>query len=206
VRPEDEIIKGLTAFGIPCDEEPVRNLTFFITELSKWNDRVNLVGYKDIRSIVRELLYDAFFLWGHAGESRRTLDLGSGSGIIAIPFKILSPAMEVYPVDRSLRKIQFQRHIKRSLALEGFHPVHGRIEEIDPVGAESVTAKAFGPIEAILQMSRRHLVERGKAYIVKGPAEEAAEVEGFTLKSTVPYTLPGSGRRYRLFVYGKDGE
>jgi len=206
VRPEDEIIKGLTAFGIPCDEEPVRKLTFFITELSKWNDRVNLVGYKDIRSIVRELLYDALFLWGHAGGSASALDLGSGSGIIAIPFKILSPAMEVYPVDRSLRKIQFQRHIKRSLALEGFHPVHGRIEEIEPVGAESVVVKAFGPMEMILEMSRRHLREGGRVFMVKGPAEEERKVEGFELESETPYTLPGSGRKYRLFVYRKSGE
>ena len=206
MRPEEEILKGLAFFGIPHDDAAVQKLTFYITELSKWNDRVNLVGYKDIRSIVRELLYDAFFLWGHAGESRRTLDLGSGSGIIAIPLKILSPEMEVCPVDRSLRKIQFQRHIKRSLGLDGFHPVHGRMEEIEPIGADSVVVKAFGPTEMILQMSRRHLVEGGRVFIVKGPAEEQAEAEGFALKSIVPYTLPGSGRKYRLFVYGKIGE
>ena len=206
MRPEEEITKGLAAFGIPCEEETVRKLTFFITELSKWNDRMNLVGYKDVRSIIRELLYDAFFLWGHAGGSTRVLDLGSGSGIIAIPFKILSPGMEVYPVDRSLRKIQFQRHIKRSLKLEGFVPVHGRIEEIEPVGADGVVVKAFGPMEMILEMSRRHLTEGGKVYMVKGPAEEERQKEGFELESETPYTLPGSGRKYRLFVYGKVGQ
>jgi 16S rRNA (guanine527-N7)-methyltransferase len=203
VRPEEEILRGLAFFHIPCDEETVAKLTFYITELSKWNDRVNLVGYKDVRSIIRELLYDAFFLWGHAGGSSRTLDLGSGSGILAIPMKILSPGMEMYPVDKSLKKIQFQRHVKRSLALEGFFPVHGRIEEIEPLGVDSVVVKAFGPIEMILEMSERHLKEGGRAYIVKGMAEEAGEAEGFELESIIPYTLPGSGRKYRLFVYRK---
>jgi 16S rRNA (guanine527-N7)-methyltransferase len=205
VRQEEEIMKGLAFFHIPYDEETVGKLTFYITELSKWNDRVNLVGYKDIRSIIRELLYDAFFLWGHAGGGFRTLDLGSGSGIIAIPLKVLSPEMEVYPVDRSLKKVQFQRHVKRSLALEGFFPVHGRIEEIEPLGVDGVVVKAFGPIPAILEMSKRHLNEGGRVFIVKGMAEEAGEAEGFELESIVPYTLPGSGRKYRLFVYRKRG-
>jgi 16S rRNA (guanine527-N7)-methyltransferase len=206
VRPEEEILRGLAYFHIPHDEETVGKLTFYITELSKWNDRINLVGYKDIRNIIRELLYDAFFLWGNAGGASRTLDLGSGSGIIAIPLKILTPETEVYPVDSSLKKIQFQRHIKRSLGLEGFYPVHGRIEEIEPLGVEAVVVKAFGPIPVILEMSRRHLREGGRAYIVKGMAEEAGGAEGFELESIIPYTLPGSGRKYRLFVHRKSGE
>ncbi|MDR2019042.1 MAG: class I SAM-dependent methyltransferase [Syntrophobacterales bacterium] len=199
------IAEGLAFFHIPYDEKAVGDITFYVTELSKWNDRVNLVGYKDIRNVVRDLLYDAFFLWGHTCDSLRTLDLGSGSGIIAIPLKILSPGMEVYPVDRSLRKIQFQRHIKRSLQLEGFFPIHGRIEEVEPLMVDSVVVKAFGAIPAILEMSERHLNEAGRVFIVKGMAEEAVRAGGFALESVVPYTLPGSGRRYRMFVYRKDG-
>ncbi len=197
------IVKGMAFFDIPCEAGAVEKLSFYITELARWNERVNLVGFKDMRSIVEVLLYDTFFLHGFAGGSPKTLDLGSGSGIIAIPLKILNPDMEMHAVDKSLRKIQFQRHIKRNLSLEGFIPVHGRAETVSPVGAESLVVKAFGTIQKILELGKAHLVEGGRAFILKGTKEEAGEAPGFRLEDIIPYRLPRSERRYRLFVYRK---
>ena len=137
-------------------------------------------------------------------EGRKLLDLGSGSGILAVPLKVLAPGMEVCPVDSSLRKVQFLRHIKRSIGLEGFFPVHGESRRWSPWARDMVTAKAFGPAPLILGLSGRHMAEGGRAFILKGTKEEAAEVEGFALKELIPYTLPGSSKQYRLFVYSKE--
>ena len=203
VRIEDSIERGLHLFHIPAGEPVVGKLSFYIKELSKWNDRVNLTGFKDIRSIVEVLLYDTFFLHTRRGPLGSTLDVGSGSGIVAIPLKILNPEMEVFAVDSSLRKVQFQRHIARNMPLEKFHPIHGRIESLDPIGVDALAAKAFGPIPKILSLGGAHLREGGKAYIMKGLGEEAAEVPGYTLEETVPYRLFSADRSYRLYIYLK---
>lgn len=80
-------MKGLAFFHVACDGEAVRKLSVYITELMRWNERVNLVGLKDASRVVGELLCDAFFLSGHVPPQGRMLDLGSGSGIIAIPLR-----------------------------------------------------------------------------------------------------------------------
>ncbi|MBA4418290.1 MAG: hypothetical protein C0392_10335 [Syntrophus sp. (in: bacteria)] len=197
-----EIIrKGLDFYHIQYDDRILEDLTGYLRELIKWNGRVNLTGLKGAGPIVTELLFDAFFLYGHVKGS--IIDLGSGSGIVGIPLKILDRSMEVYSVDRSLRKIQFQRHIKRSLSLEGFFPVHGRIEDIEPVGADCLVVKAFGTITEILEKGRDHIKEGGRAFILKGPKEDVAEVAGFDLEGVIPYTLPGGDKRYRLIMYAR---
>ena len=113
--------------------------------------------------------------------------------------------MEVHGVDKSLRKVQFQRHIKRSLGLKGFFPVHGRAEDLAPIGAESLVAKAFGTIERILAVGGPHLIEGGRAYILKTEKDESVEVPGFRLDKAVPYHLTRLGARYKLFIYVKTG-
>jgi 16S rRNA (guanine527-N7)-methyltransferase len=200
---EEMISRGLDSFRIAPVASVVEPLCFYIEELAKWNDRVNLVGFKSLRPMVEILLYDTFFLSLHVQDSAKTLDLGSGSGIVAIPLKILCPSMEVCSVDKSLRKIQFQRHIKRTMSLTAFNPIHGRIEDLDPLEVDSLVVKAFGPIPRILEMGRPHIKDGGRAFILKGTNEEETAVQGFNLNEIIPYRLPGSDRAYRLFIYEK---
>jgi 16S rRNA (guanine527-N7)-methyltransferase len=100
---------GLVSFGIPFSGAVLKNLCLFVTELTKWNERINLVGFKDVKSIALELLYDAFFLYGYVKESESILDMGSGSGILAIPLKIFNKETKVFSIDKTLKKIQPNR-------------------------------------------------------------------------------------------------
>jgi 16S rRNA (guanine527-N7)-methyltransferase len=200
---KEMIISGLTSFDISCDPVVVEGLAFYIGELMRWNDRINLVGLKGVKPIVSELLCDALFLYGHVKESKRVLDLGSGSGILGIPLAILEPGMEVCSIDSALRKIQFQRHIRRSLALKRFTPIHGRIEDTSPLEADCIVVKAFGAIPLILEKGRAHLREGARALILKGQKEEGVDISGFNLERLVPYSLPGIKKSYRLFIYRK---
>jgi 16S rRNA (guanine527-N7)-methyltransferase len=200
---EDMIGRGLDLFHIPAEEAVVEKLSLYIRELSKWNDRINLVGFKNLKPVVELLLYDTFFLYTQLGPGKKLLDLGSGSGIVAIPLKILAPNLDIYSVDKSLKKIQFQRHVARTLILEGFHPLHGRIESIDLLEVDTLVAKAFGPTDLILQLGNPHMKEGGRAYIVKGAKEEPAEAPHFTLEESLPYHLASKERTYQLFIYKK---
>jgi len=42
-------------------------LSDFLTLLSKWNDRVNLVSRKDFEGVVKDRLFDALVLWREFG-------------------------------------------------------------------------------------------------------------------------------------------
>jgi 16S rRNA (guanine527-N7)-methyltransferase len=205
VEQKDLISRGLSLFHIPSDEGVTERLAFFIRELARWNERINLVGLKEAGRIIEDLLYDTFYLYGQLSRSEKILDLGSGSGIVCLPLKILGLGADVSSVDKSLKKVQFQRHIRRSLSIGGFTPIHGRIEIIEPLEVDALVAKAFGTISSILEAGGRHMKAGGRAFIPKGAREEPAEVRGFDLEEVTPYSLPGSGREYRLFVYRKRG-
>jgi 16S rRNA (guanine527-N7)-methyltransferase len=156
-----------------------------------------------MESAVRELLCDAFFLTGRIKDRHSILDLGSGAGILAVPISIVNNNTTVFSIDKSLRKIQFQRHIKRILHLDNFTPVHGRAEEIFPIGVECLVVKAFGSIPAILEKGGPHLKAGGNALILKGKTEKATQVEGFTLERIISYELPAISKSYKLLTYKK---
>ena len=192
---------GLISFDIPFDGNVLKNLCLYVAELIKWNTKMNLVGLKSEEVIVVELLYDAFFLYAYVKEAESVLDVGSGAGILAIPLKILNKEMKVFSIDRTLKKIQFQRHIQRTLKFNAFFPIHGRSESIDMLNVQCLIAKAFGSTMTILTKGGRHVIKGGHAFLLKGIAQEAVRVEGFSLQNLIPYTLPGSVKARNLFVY-----
>lgn len=197
------IEEGLNLFGIGCDEAKLSQICSYVESLEKWNSRMNLTGLKEIERFVRELLYDAFFLSTCMGGSSRILDLGSGSGVLAIPTAILSPETIVMSVDKSLKKVQFQRHVRRLLSLENLLVLHGRIEDLEPLDADLLVAKAFGSTAEVLAKGGKHLSPGGRAFLVRGKSEEPVEEDGFELLEKRMYRLPKGDKEYQLFVYKK---
>lgn len=198
---EKIIEHGLISLEIPFSGPDLESLRQYVNELTRWNDRINLVGLKDPEAVATELLFDAFFLYGYVKGSESVLDMGSGAGILAIPIAILDRRIQVFSIDRTLKKIQFQRHIKRTLKLGNFYPVYGRIESVDHLNVQGLVAKAFGNITDILTKGGEHIMIGCHAFLLKGKAQEPEDVDGFTLEHVIPYTLPGSTKSRTLFIY-----
>jgi len=203
MKVEKNIREGLAHFHIDCDEMATKELLFYMEELMRWNKKVNLTGIQNIERAIQELLYDTFFLKRYVQNDHSILDLGSGSGILGIPLSIMNDIVYVFSIDKSLRKIQFQRHIKRMLHLDRFTPIHSRVEETSPIGVDSLIVKAFGSIPDILEKGGIHIKPGGRALILKGEKEKPLEREGFFLENTIGYELPAISKPYKLFIYKK---
>jgi 16S rRNA (guanine527-N7)-methyltransferase len=197
------IEEGLVFFGIGYDATTADRLVRYVEELGRWNRTMNLVGLKEGERIIVDLLYDAFFLHTRVAGLNCLLDLGSGAGIVSIPLAILNPGKQIFSLDSSLKKIVFQKAVKRLLGLAGLAIVHGRAEDMPPLGVEALVAKAFGPAKAALLKGARHLRQGGSAFLVKGSQAQAHAQAGFILEKTEAYRLPGSDKTYRLFLYKK---
>jgi len=201
---EKIIVKGLIYYKIDPNEDTLQNLKFYVRELCKWNKRMNLSGIKDAEGIVTQLIYDAFFLSVFLKDCNNIMDLGSGAGILGIPINILYPWIHIFSVDKSLRKIQFQRHIKRLLSLSHLSPIHSRVELLEPLSVDSFVVKGFGTIGEILDKAGLHLKKGGSAYILKGETQGPIEYRGYRLECDRKYVLPENKKVYRLFIYRKD--
>jgi 16S rRNA (guanine527-N7)-methyltransferase len=197
------IQRTLDHFLIPVSGQELTDLVTFIEELERWNRAINLVGIRDMDRVCSELLADSFFLYTWVADGRRVIDLGSGSGIAGIPFAILNHSLEVFSIDSNLKKIQFQRHVRRTIGLLNFTPVRGRVDAVDPLGGDRLVAKAYGTSEAILDAADRHLVTGGLVCIVKGSSQNEAFREGYSIETSRDYSLPGIDKAYRLIVYKK---
>jgi 16S rRNA (guanine527-N7)-methyltransferase len=203
MKTEKNIREGLTHFHIDYDVTALEGLLFYMEELMRWNEKMNLTGIRDIERAVQELLYDAFFLTRHLQNDYSILDLGSGAGILAIPLSIIDANVDIFSMDKSLRKVQFQRHIKRILRLNRFTPIHGRAEEMTPIAVDSLVVKAFGSIPEILEKGGIHIKPGGRALVLKGEKEKPVDCEGFFLEDTIRYELPVISKSYKLFIYKK---
>jgi 16S rRNA (guanine527-N7)-methyltransferase len=192
---------GLTAFGIAAPQGTLQQLDEYVHQLHRWNRQVNLTGLKVPSSVVRNLLYDAFFLSPRLASLDTLLDLGSGAGILAVPLALLNRALTVVSLDKTLKKIQFQRHAKRALGIENLVLVHGRVEDVAPLNAAGLVAKAFGATEVILRLGALHLRPGGTAFILKGEQEQPLMCDGYVLQEDLRYVLPPDGPARRLFVY-----
>lgn len=199
------IRSSLEESGFEGDENAaIRDLSFYTAELERWNRKINLSGKRTGREIVVDLLLDAFFVYRHVcGESRSVLDMGSGAGVISIPFAILDRTLRVVSVDASTKKMHFQRHVKRALMLDNLALFASRIEDLEPQGVEAVVAKAFGPTVDALNKAGRHLCDEGRVILLKGRYEPEMDVTGFLLEETLRYRLPGSTKEYKLLTYKK---
>lgn len=199
----ETIQQGLFYYEISLDEKGLDHLCFYIAELVKWNAKVNLTGIKDARRVIQELLFDSLFLSKCVAGEHIIIDLGSGSGILGIPLTILNRENIIYSIDKSLRKIQFQRHIKRMVGLHRFTAFHGRAEDIEPLDADYLVAKAFGGSREILDIGTRHVKKNGHVFLLKGKNEQPVTHTEFSLENSVSYTLPSQNRSYTLLRYKK---
>jgi 16S rRNA (guanine527-N7)-methyltransferase len=197
------IQESLRFFRIETDPRTNDLLSFYVQELEKWNRRMNLTGLVRIEEIVRDLVSDAFFLHTII-PSGVVLDLGSGAGVLAVPLAVLNRSRAVRSVDKSLKRIQFQRHIRRSLSLSNLDVFLGRAENLEPLRADILVAKAFGSVPNVLKIGGGHLVRSASAFLVRGGRETPPQEEaGFELTSVRRYQLPGSSKAYQLFIYKK---
>jgi 16S rRNA (guanine527-N7)-methyltransferase len=197
------LLSSCSDFQIELTPSQIGQLVSFAEHLCHWNRKMNLTGLATEEEIIDFLITDAIFLHSVIHQGKSILDLGSGSGALAVPLAIMDHERKVWSVDKVLKKIQFQRHMKRVLSLSNLDPIHSRIEDIPPAGCDILTAKAFGSVNLILKLGRCHLKDNGSIFLVRGPHEKPVPEDGFRLDRTQFYRLEKAQKTCQLLVYKK---
>ena len=163
--------------------ETWEKLEAFITFLKVEAARQNLISASTLDHIwARHIVDSAQLLMLAPSEPGQWIDLGSGAGfpgiVVAILAKEMKPDLHVTLVESDLRKATFLRQAAQSLAL----PVavrSNRIESLDPLNADVLSARALAPLSDLLAYADRHLAAGGVAIFPKGAryAEELAAAQ-----------------------------
>ena len=143
--------------------------------LRKWNARINLVAPKEVDQFWRRHAYDSWQLTAHLPENwNRLVDLGSGGGFPGLAFGIFakqimteSQPKEVHLVESVGKKTSFLKTVTRELGLPV--TVHtNRVENLDPLKADVLTARAFAPLPRLFAYAHPHLTETAVLLLPKG--------------------------------------
>lgn len=212
-HPLAELLAGI---GVTPPDAVLAHLEWLGQELLRWNRTYNLTAITDPLEVREKHLVDSLTLLPHLGTARRFLDLGSGPGFPALPLKIVRPALDIVSVDAVGKKIMFQRHVVRTLKLDGFTAIHGRAEDLpkDPryrAGFDTITARALGSLPLLIQLAAPCLAPGGRLIAMKGAEGEAelatAQAElatlGFACTGRHSLRLPVSGAERCLLILEK---
>ena len=103
-------------------------------------------------------------------------DLGSGGGfpglVIAVLAQSLQPELKVTLVEVDKRKAVFLREAARTLDLNVTIEAQ-RIEDLPPLQASVVSARALAPLSQLCDLAYRHMAPGGVAILMKGKQSEA---------------------------------
>jgi 16S rRNA (guanine527-N7)-methyltransferase len=199
IRPALE--KGLAEMGMSLSEDRIHSFELFGDELKKWNRKVNLTSICKDADIAVKHIIDSLVFAACVNDGDYVLDIGSGAGVPAIPLKVVNPGVGVVSVDAVGKKILFQRHIARVLALKNFEALHTRVENLHSTHAgrfDVITSRAFSRLEIFVALAAPLLKNGGRIIAMKGPhvdnefdrAGTELRLLGFEICSVDTYSLP----------------
>lgn len=170
-----------TVGGLSVSRETFQVLEDFAALVRKWNSAINLVGKGTLPDLWSRHVVDSAQLFRFLPPSAKVwLDLGSGGGfpglVIAALARELAPDLRVELVESDLRKATFLRQAAQSLGLS-VDVRSERIESLQPIQADVVSARALASLVDLLAYAHSHLRPGGIAVFPKGNrhAEELAE-------------------------------
>ena len=146
-------------------EEIWSKLELYTLSLSRWSRRLNLVSKRDLSIIATKHLRQALLMAPIVASLPRrvVLDLGSGSGLPAIPIKIALPDSYFILVESRRKRAHFLKEVIRSLELNRIEVINDRIENWEgrEGGVDLVTARAVAAPDKLLDLVQTHLSPHG---------------------------------------------
>lgn len=169
--------------------ETVEKLRMFEALALKWTKKINLISSGDAEHLWERHILDSVQIYPLAPSSGDWLDIGSGGGFPGIVAAIigheLAPQRNFTLVDSDQRKCAFLRTVSRELGLN-VKVLASRVDEIPPLGADVLTARALDDLQSLLYHAERHLAPHGTALFPKGASWQKENREAMKFWS---YTL-----------------
>ena len=138
----------------------------------KWTTAVNLISKNSAAQVWTRHILDSAQISVFSGpKGGKWVDLGSGGGFPALVLAVLAKDWEEAAtfvlIESDARKAAFLLQAIRSLDLSAKVIVQ-RIDDVDPLDADVLTARALAPLDAMLPHAVRHLGANGRAFFPKG--------------------------------------
>lgn len=164
-------------YDLGVSRETRERLIAYAALVRKWSPAINLVSKSDLEQLETRHIADSLQLAEFLPNAPGTwADFGSGGGFPGIVVAILAAeqknGLDLHLVESDQRKAAFLRTAGRELDLS--LTVHcTRVEQLAPLGAATISARALAPLTDLLSYAHRHLAPGGRCVLLKGQTYEA---------------------------------
>ena len=208
-------LEGAKTFGIRLNEKEVEAFDLYLRELLKWNQKINLTAIRSEKGIVVKHFLDSLSAYPYLSKPSSLLDIGSGAGFPGIPLKMVESFLEITLIDSVRKKVDFQKHIIRTLGLKGIEAIHGRVQDkevLQSMGGrfDFVISRAFSDLQTLLILSFPFLKKGGIILAMKGEMNREeipslSKIAGirYRLQKTVSLVLPGGTFKRSILLFEK---
>lgn len=147
--------------------ETIEKLEIYISLLQQWNKKINLVSQQGMEQVWKRHVYDSFQLIRYLDSSVKSIaDLGSGGGFPGL-ILALSTDIPVILIESDMRKTIFLREVLRQTKTQAT-VLCQRIENVNAISADVVTARALTSLTQLLEFSKNILNKNGYCLFLKG--------------------------------------
>ncbi len=200
---EAELVSALQSAGMNIAPLFAKKMSRHAFELQKWNRKINLTAVTKTREMIEKHYIDSLVHLDLIPKGARVLDIGSGGGFPGLPVKICRPDLDMTMMDASLKKVNFLKHVIRTLNLEQAQAVHARAEQfleenIEMTQFDIVMSRAFSSLESFIDKGLPYLSVSGYllAFKSRKGTEEIEKLPQKAVSTRVySYTLPFSGAK-----------
>lgn len=140
-----------------CDALALSRLEHLVALLDEENQRQNLVSAGSLDQVwLRHIADSAQLLTFVPREtSEPWLDLGTGAGFPGLVIAILRPDCEIVMVESRSRRIAWLERVCGELGLNRARVAGVRLEALSARSARIISARAFAPLDRLLDLSAR---------------------------------------------------
>jgi 16S rRNA (guanine527-N7)-methyltransferase len=167
------IIDNAGKLGIVIDEGITAPFSIHASELLTWNRKINLTAITNPRDIAIKHFVDSLAPGGCIPDGARLLDIGSGAGFPGIPLKIFKPSISVLLIDAVRKKINFQKHVLRTLGLGNIEARQIRTENLlkgtgQATSFDVIISRALSDLQPFVKSALPLLAKHGTIIAMKG--------------------------------------
>lgn len=165
---------GIDSFraAVPVSDDTAAKLATYAGLIEKWTRSINLVARGSVGDLWTRHFIDSaqvYQIWDKRGTS--WADLGCGGGFPGMVVAILARGegrqLAMHLVESDQRKAAFLRAVSRETSTPV--TIHAaRIEDVPPLAAEIVSARALAPLTDLLGYALRHRAPNGQCLFLKG--------------------------------------
>lgn len=148
-------------------------LQAFMELLKKWTPKINLIAPNSVEDAWSRHFLDSAQTFKHRNTDEGLwVDFGSGGGFPGLVCAVLAETrcadLQFRMIESDARKGVFLRTVIRELELANASVLVQRVERVDPLGADVVSARALASVNDLLPMTKLHLKPSGQALFLKG--------------------------------------